>query len=364
MLAQQLPPLTKFNGENCDGEGETFQDWIEQFEMVATVCRWDDQAKLVNLVTRLKGQAYSFFRSCTPQQRMSYHSLTTELGKRFTPVRIQVVQTSLFHERRQGSTESVDDFAQDLRSLFYKAYPRAHQGALEVVGMGQSVLANQFVSGLRTDIKAKVAGSEGGFDQLLAKARFEEAKLRDLSGCKPRSTIAPSPRPVFNPPQSQHSQSKQGGAQDLKLASKTNQSNVARCYTCGSTAHLAKRCPARKGSGPAETPGRGHRPGGSQIANITPSHESTQEPRAESVAELRQRLQEAEAKEAVGEFAATMYGVTLGETRVGPHLGPTPTAEVELEGERVEALLDTGSPVTIVSLSFLLQLLARKRPTD
>ena len=109
LLAQQLPPLTKFNGKNCDGEGETFQDWIEQFEMVATVCHWDDQT---NLVTWLRGQAYAFSRSCTPQQRMNYHSLTTKLGKRFTPVRIQVVQTSLFHDRRQGPTESVDDFAQ------------------------------------------------------------------------------------------------------------------------------------------------------------------------------------------------------------------------------------------------------------
>ena len=50
MLAQQLQPLTKFNGESCDGKGEAFQDWIEQFEVVATICRWDDQAKLVNLV--------------------------------------------------------------------------------------------------------------------------------------------------------------------------------------------------------------------------------------------------------------------------------------------------------------------------
>ena len=257
LLAQQLPPLTKFNGENCDGEGETFQDWIEQFEMVATVCHWDDQTKLMNLVTRLRGQAYAFFRSCTPQQCMNYHSLTTELGKRFTPVRIQVVQTSLFHDRRQGLTESVDDFAQDLRSLFYKAYPWAQQGTLEVVGMGQSVLANQFVSGLRADIKAKVAGSEGGFDQLFAKARFEEAKMRDLSGCDSRTTVTPSPSSVSNSLQSAQSQPKQGGAKDSKLVSKSSQSNSPKCYTCGSTAHLAKRCPARKGFSPAETPDRG-----------------------------------------------------------------------------------------------------------
>ena len=30
MLVQQLLPLTRFNGENCDGDGETFKDWVEQ----------------------------------------------------------------------------------------------------------------------------------------------------------------------------------------------------------------------------------------------------------------------------------------------------------------------------------------------
>ena len=39
------------------------------------------------------------------------------------------------------------------------------------------VLVNQFVAGLLEDIKTKVVGIEGGFDQLLSRARFEEAKL-------------------------------------------------------------------------------------------------------------------------------------------------------------------------------------------
>lgn len=231
--------------------------------MVATICRWDDQAKLVNLVMRLRGQAYAFFRSCTPQ---------------------------------------------DLHSLFYRAYPRAQQGSLEAVGMGQSVLANQFVSGLHAAIKAKVAGSKGSFDQLLTKARFEEAKLRDLTGHGSQSSVPPSPRPVSNPTQPQQLQQKQGGGKDFRSASKNNQGNLPRCYSCGSTAHLAKQCPSHKGSGPVETPGRGRGPGGGgQIASITSNHEATKEPKPETVAELRQRLQEAEAKEAVGEVAATMH---------------------------------------------------------
>ena len=61
LLAQQLPPLPKFSGERNDGDMETFQDWLEQFEMIANICGWSPQAKLVNLVTRLRGQAYAFF---------------------------------------------------------------------------------------------------------------------------------------------------------------------------------------------------------------------------------------------------------------------------------------------------------------
>ena len=65
--------------------------------------------------------------------------------------------------------------------MFYKAYPYAQQGTLEAERLGQLVLVNQFVAGLLEDIKVKVVGIEGSFDQLLAKARFEEAKLHDLN---------------------------------------------------------------------------------------------------------------------------------------------------------------------------------------
>lgn len=45
--------------------------------------------------------------------------------------------------------------------------------------MGKAVLASQFITGLRGDIKAKLAGCDGDLEQLLVKARFEEAKIRD-----------------------------------------------------------------------------------------------------------------------------------------------------------------------------------------
>lgn len=88
--------------------------------------------------------------------------------------------------------------------------------------MGQSVLANQLVSGLRADIKAKVAGSEGGFDHFLAKVRFKEDKLRDLIGHGSRSSVPPTPRPLSNTTQPHQMWQKQG-VKDFKPGSKPNQ---------------------------------------------------------------------------------------------------------------------------------------------
>ena len=101
LLAQQLPSLPNFSGENIDNDGESFGEWIERLELVANVGQWNDQTKLVNVATRLRGLASRFYRSCPPQQRSSYAELTAALRKRFTPVRLQSVQSSLFHERKQ-----------------------------------------------------------------------------------------------------------------------------------------------------------------------------------------------------------------------------------------------------------------------
>ena len=72
--------------------------------MVAALGEWTEPVKLVNLVTSLKGQALAFYRSCDESQRNSYTQLIELLKKRFTPVHIQAVQSSLFTigSRKQG----------------------------------------------------------------------------------------------------------------------------------------------------------------------------------------------------------------------------------------------------------------------
>jgi len=96
-------------------------------------------------------------------------------------MKLTVVQTQLFHVHQQGTKESVDEFSQGLRKLFARVYAGISQSGPEAEQIAQTVLANQFIIGLRPELKSKVVGTEGNLDQLLAKAKFEEAKRRDLA---------------------------------------------------------------------------------------------------------------------------------------------------------------------------------------
>ena len=177
MESMAVPPIGKFSGEHESEAGEHFADWIEQFELVASVYHWDDCTKLVNLTTRLRGQAFAFYWSCSTQQSNDYKTSVSELKKRFTPVCLQAVQSSLFHDRKQKGNESVDSYAQELRTLFYRDYPQAQQGTEETEQMACTMLANQFAVGLRQEIKIKVAGVEGTLSNYWLKPNLKKLSL-------------------------------------------------------------------------------------------------------------------------------------------------------------------------------------------
>ena len=59
-----------------------------------------------------------------------------------------------------------------------------------------------------------------------------------------------------------------------------------------------------------------------------------------------------------------MHGITSSSSTDNVQLAPVSTAEVAVEWEIIEALLDTGSPVTIIQLEALLEILAKQCHPD
>ena len=101
----QIPDIPKFAGVMTAGT-ETIEDWIDQLEIVAAAFEWDEKTKLAHLVSRLKGAALAFYRTCTANQKRTYPLLREALLKRFTAVHVQSVQGSLFHQQSQKASEN------------------------------------------------------------------------------------------------------------------------------------------------------------------------------------------------------------------------------------------------------------------
>ena len=240
----------RFTGEG-QATGDSFAEWHEHFENLARLAGWDDHWKLVHLTSNLCDTAMAFYRSCSPDVRSRYPALVGVIKRRFTPIRLTAVQAKLFHTRQQLENESVDKFAQELQKLYNLAYAEAASEGLHAERMGQTLLANQFVTGLQPHLKQKLIGVEGGLNELILKARFEEAKSQELTSQKIR-TPTPSRRPPSTPAPTPTSSPTVTSAPPTSTETTTTgmgaRSTRFRCYNCGMEGHPAWACPyARRG---------------------------------------------------------------------------------------------------------------------
>ena len=206
--------------------------------------------------------------------------------------------------------------------------------------MGRSVLTHQFVAGLQSELKLKVAGSEGTFEELLAKARLEEAKLRDLPSTK--SVKHPS---AFTSSETVPAKEAEKGKGNIDL-------KKVLCNNCHAYGHFARSCPMKGRGQTRESTGRPPAKNSPRMAALVSEKEETQDM--------------SEVESAIEQVTATLHGLspTHPDTPQIPKLGPVPKVMLEVEGVPVEALVDTGAPASIVDLNFILNALAKKKKPE
>ena len=107
-----------------DGSG-SWQDFLVQFEMIASVNKWDEGAKAYELATSLRGVAQGIVTDIEPLRRLDYNYLVSALTSRFEPVNqvnmYKVQMNSLY--RKSGQT--LPEMAQEIRRITRLAYPTA-----------------------------------------------------------------------------------------------------------------------------------------------------------------------------------------------------------------------------------------------
>ena len=224
-------------------------------------------------------------------------------------------------------------------------------------------------------------------EQLLVKARFEEAKqvvtethsqMDRRRGPPPLRSSRNLPRPWQSGQRGPHSISARSTQTAYPNPSyqdklRSNRPGPLTCFNCGGTGHFAKDCKWRTTRTNEESRGRPiYRNQTQRMSALTAKgRQDTDEKNIqdsslpeERVAQLRDQLRKVELEAALHENRATLHGISAPNSRGDIQLGPSINAEIELEGMPVQALLDTGSPATIVSLELVLQALWRKRPTN
>ena len=122
--------------DSFSGKG-SFSEWLQHFEGVAAINKWDEEAKLLWLRVRLVGGAQTAYGRLPDSARGSYADLTKALKDRFEPAAMRELYVAEFQARKKSRTEGWAEYADRLKLLADKAFPDLEDKARECMALTQ-----------------------------------------------------------------------------------------------------------------------------------------------------------------------------------------------------------------------------------
>ena len=214
-----------------DPEKENISTYLERVELYFDVNGVLEDKRVPVLLTVIGPSAYATVRILVAPDKprtKTYEQLEAVLKSHFEPKPLVIAERSKFYRRTQNPTETVLEYAAELRRLAITC---------DFGTFLDTALRDKFVFGLRYERKSLL--TEDGMAKAVELAQAKEAAARDAKDFKEASIRQLSRGPNRRPASGTTSCTRCGSTNHNKEQCRFRR---AKCHSCGKTGHISKVC--------------------------------------------------------------------------------------------------------------------------
>ena len=114
---------------------EDWEEYLSQFEILADINKWDDNAKGLYLASSLTRTARSILSDLTEDERRDFSKLKSALSRKFGSEYKSEMYRAKLQSRFRQKSETISELASSIMKLTRQAYPKANLQLLDTLAV-------------------------------------------------------------------------------------------------------------------------------------------------------------------------------------------------------------------------------------